>query len=253
MLEVESLQWGFLVFARVTSCIFLLPFFSIKNTPALVKIGFGAFFAALLMPVVPSMPLDVDLMQYAFLIIRETLVGLTIGYISMLTFSAFRMAGEFVDIQMGFSMAVVLDLQSQSRITLMGQFFYIYQILLFMAVDGHHTLLRAIAYSYTVIPMSSLLKISFVPSVVQLFIQVFALSVRIALPFIVVFVVCDVALGLVARTVPQLNIFIMSFPIKTGAGLLTLIVTLPLLAMMANNIFTQMTSDIGIIMMRMVR
>ena len=135
----------------------------------------------------------------------------------------------------------------------MGQFFYIYQILLFMAVDGHHTLLRAIAYSYTVIPMSSLLTITFIPSVVQLFIQVFALGVRIALPFMVVFVLCDVALGLVARTVPQLNIFIMSFPIKTGAGLLTLIVTLPLLTMMANHIFTQMTSDIGTIMTRMVR
>lgn len=252
--SIENLQWGFLVFARLTAFIYLVPFFSIKGTPNMVKIGFGVFLTALLLPGITKGALPADLLRYSLLVIKEVLVGLVLGYVSMLTFSAVRMAGELIDIQMGFSMATVFDPQNQTRITLMGQFLYLFQILLFLAVDGHHSLLMAISYSYTLIPvMASGLKITFVPAILQLFIQVFSLGIRIATPFIVVFLICDIALGIIARTVPQLNIFILSFPVKTGLGLITMVAILPLLAMMVNNVFSQMESDIGLIMMRLIR
>jgi flagellar biosynthetic protein FliR len=167
----------------------------------------------------------------------------------MLTFTAIRMAGEFVDLQMGFSMATVFDPQNQSRITLMGQFMYIFQVMLFLAVDGHHTLLMAISYSYTVIPLAGAgITASFIPAMIKLFIQVFSLAIRLAAPFIVIFLISDVALGIMARTVPQLNVFILSFPIKIGLGILTMAAILPFLIMMMNNIFSQMEKDIGLVM-----
>ena len=246
---LENLQLGFLVFARLTAFIYLIPFFSIKGTPNLVKIGFGVALTALILPGINKVVVPVDILQYSFVVIKEVLVGLVLGYVAMLTFNAVRMAGELIDIQMGFSMATVFDPQNQTRITLTGQFLYLFEILLFLVVDGHHSLLMAISYSYTLIPvMAGGLKISFISAVFQLFIQVFSLGIRIAVPFIVVFLICDIGLGIIARTVPQLNIFVLSFPIKIGVGMVTMIAIIPVLAILINNIFTKMESDLGLIM-----
>lgn len=250
MFTTESLLWGFLIFARLTAFIFLVPFFSIRGTPNLVKIGFGVIFAALLLPGINQVVVPVDLLQYSLLVIKEVLVGLVLGYVTMLTFAAIRITGELIDIQIGFAMATVFDPQNQSRITLMGQFLFLFQILLFMAVDGHHSLLMAFSYSYSLIPVMAAgsFKITVVSAIIQLFIQVFSLGIRIATPFIVVFLICDIALGIIARTVPQLNVFILSFPIKTGIGIITMIAVIPLLTVVVNNIFRQMESDLGLIM-----
>ncbi|NLV21146.1 MAG: flagellar type III secretion system protein FliR [Syntrophomonadaceae bacterium] len=249
MLAMESLLAGFLVFARLSAFIFLVPFFSIKGTPNLVKIGFAIFLTALLLPGLNIGVVAADMPHFSLLVIKEVLVGLILGFVSLLSFAAIRIAGSIIDIQIGFAMATVFDPQNQSRITLMGQFFYIFQILLFLSVDGHHSLLRAISYSYELLPvMGGALKITVVPSVIQLFIQVFSLGIRIAAPFFIVFLICDIALGIIARTVPQLNIFILSFPIKTGLGMITLIAAMPLLTMLVNNIFSQMERDISLIM-----
>ena len=247
---IESLQWGLLVFARLTAFIFLVPFFSISGTPIAVKAGFAVFMTALLLPSMNhAVNIPTDIAVYSLLLGKEILVGLVLGYISMLTFTAIRMAGELIDIQMGFAMATVFDPQNQTRITLMGQFLYIFQVLIFLAVDGHHTLLMAISYSYTVIPLASLgIKASFIPAILKMFIQVFSLGIRLATPFIVAFLICDIALGIMARTVPQLNIFVLSFPIKTGLGLITMVGILPVLTIIMNNIFSRMEKDISLIM-----
>lgn len=118
-----------------------------------------------------------------------------------------------------------------------------------MAVDGHHTLLQAISYSYSLIPLAAgILDSAMVPAIFQLFVQVITLGVRIAMPFIVVFLICDITLGIIARTVPQLNVFILSFPIKTGIGLVTMATILPLMVAVINNIFIQMESDLLMVM-----
>jgi flagellar biosynthetic protein FliR len=246
---METLQVGLLVFARLTAFIYLVPFFSIAGIPGLVKAGFGVFLTALILPSLSqAIIVPIDMAVFSLLIVKEVLIGLILGYVGMLTFTAIRMAGELIDIQMGFSMATVLDPQNQTRTTLMGQFLYIFQLLLFLAVDGHHTLLMAISYSYELIPVAgAVLKTSFIPAIIKMFIQVFSLGIRLAAPFIVVFLICDIALGIIARTVPQLNVFILSFPIKSGIGLITLAAILPLLCMMTNNIFSQMEKDLQLI------
>ncbi len=249
MLDIESLQGAFLVFARLTAFVYLVPFFSIKGAPSIMKIGFGVILTALLLPGMERIEVPSGMVQYAVVIIKEVIVGLILGYVSMLTFSAIRIAGGLIDLQMGLSMSVVFDPQTQSRTTVMEQFLYLFQILLFMAVDGHHVLLQAISYSYSLIPlMAGGLKLTMISAVLQLFIQVISLGVRIAMPFIVVFLISDIALGILARTVPQLNIFILSFPIKTGIGLITMAAILPLMVTVVNNIFTQMENDILMVM-----
>lgn len=249
MFSLDNLQLGFLVLARMSAFVFLVPFFSIKGTPALAKIGFSVALTALILPGIGTITVPEDLLHYSLLVIKEVMVGLLLGYVTMLTFNAVRMAGEIIDIQMGFSMATVFDPQNQTRITLTGQFLYLVQILLFLAVDGHHSLLMAISYSYTLIPvMAGGFKITLVAAIFKLFVQVFSLGIRIAIPFMVVFLICDISLGIIARTVPQLNIFVLGFPVKIGIGLFTLAAVIPALTVLINNIFTQMESDLGRIM-----
>lgn len=249
MFLFDNLQLGFLVLARMSAFVFLVPFFSIKGTPALVKIGFSVMLSALILPGIGNAVVPEDLLEYAFLVIKEVMVGLVLGFACMMVFNAVRMAGEIIDIQMGFSMATVFDPQNQSRVTLTGQFFYLLQILLFLAVDGHHSLLMAIAYSYTLIPVAAGgLKVTLAMAVFKLFIQVFSLAIRVALPFMVLFLICDISMGILARTVPQLNIFVLSFPAKIGIGLFTLAAVIPTLAVLINNIFIQMENDLARIM-----
>jgi len=248
--EMESLQWGFLVLARLTSFMLLAPFFSIKGTPNILKVGLGVFLTVLLLPSIKTIEdIPIDLAAYSILIIKEAVVGLILGYVSILIFNAIRIAGELIDIQMGFAMATVFDPQNQSRITLMGQFMYLFQILLFLAVDGHHSLIMAISYSYKLIPVTgAIFKTTFVTAVIKMFIEMFSLGIRMAAPFIVAFLICDIGLGIMARTVPQLNIFILSFPLKTSLGLVIFIAVLPIMTALVNNILRQMETNMGIIM-----
>lgn len=246
----ESLPWGFLILARIASFMSLAPFFSIKNTPNLPKLGLAVFVTLLIMPTLPPMTnIPVDLVSYAILIIKEVVVGLILGYAAILTFTAIMIAGELIDSQMGFAMASIVDPQNNSSITLIGEFMYVLQILLFLAVDGHHQLLMAISYSYTLIPVAgAIFKTTFVTAVLKMFIEMFSLGIRMAAPFIVAFLICDIALGLIARTVPQLNVFVLSFPLKTGLGMLTMVAVLPVMTALINNVMNLMVQDLGLIM-----
>jgi flagellar biosynthetic protein FliR len=195
----------------------------------------------------PDIP--VDLVSYAILIIKEVIVGLILGYAAILTFTAIRIAGELIDSQMGFAMASIVDPQNNTSITLIGEFMYVLQILLFLAVDGHHQLLLAISYSYTMIPVAgAIFKTTFVTAVLKMFIEMFSLGIRMAAPFIVAFLICDIAMGLMARTVPQLNVFVISFPIKTGLGMLTMVAVLPVMTALINNVINLMVQDLSVVM-----
>lgn len=250
MPDLESLKWGFLVLARITAFFIQAPCFSINGVPPLLKIGLGLLVTIILFPVLPTVDnISGDLINYSVLVIREVIVGLILGYVSSLTFTAIRIAGEVIDIQMGFAMAAVLDPQSQSRITLVGQFMYLLEILLFLAIDGHHNLLLAISYSYEIIPVTGVIfQTKCIATIIKMFVGMFALGIRVAAPFITVFVLSDIALGMVARTVPQLNVFMMGFPIKAGLGLITLTAALPILAIIIGGIVQQMEKDILLVM-----
>lgn len=246
----DNLPWGFLILARLTAFMSIAPFFSIRTAPNLIKVGLAVLLTVLIMPTLPIMEnIPLELFAYAILIGKEVIVGLILGYAANLTFTAIRIAGELIDNQMGFAMASMVDPQNNTSITLIGQFMNLLQILLFLAVDGHHRLLMAISYSYTLIPVSgAVFKTSFVMAALKIFIAMFSLGVRIAAPFILAFLVCDIALGVMARTVPQLNVFVLSFPVKTGLGLITIAIVLPVMAALVNNVLSQMEKDMVLIM-----
>ncbi|GAW92932.1 flagellar biosynthetic protein FliR [Calderihabitans maritimus] len=238
-----------LIMVRTTAFLVASPLFSLRNIPALVKVGLGVLLAFLLSPAVPkNLPETVELLDYVLWVANESLVGLFLGFLASLVFASLRVAGELADIQMGFGTASLLDPQNSMQVTLMGQFYHLLALLLFVLLNGHHQLLLALADSFRLVPLGQIgLKGMVALEVVKIFAGMFALAFRVAAPILAVLLMSDVALAMVARTVPQLNVFILGFPLKAGLGMLTASLIIPLLAGLLSDIFYQMEKDLGLI------
>ena len=240
-----------LIFARTLSFVVVAPFYSIGNPPPLFKGAFGLALAILLYSVILLPELKgLQLLTFVVLLIGEVLVGLILGFTASLVFSAIRIAGQLLDIQIGLSMAAIFDPQSESQNTLLSQFIYSLAVLIYMLIDGHHQLLQSLAKSYELIPLTSFEVIGskHVWPMVEIFTEVFVLALKIAGPVLAVLVIIDISLGLVARTVPQLNVFMLGFPLKIALGILSLSIVTPLLASVFGNVFSLIQKDLTIIM-----
>ena len=167
---------------------------------------------------------------YYFLIIKEALVGIIIGFIAYLIMSAIQTAGGFIDFQMGFAMVNVMDPQTGAQSPIMGQYLYIISLFFLLSVNGHHLILDGIYYSYQFIPIDQvwlpLGNENVIEYVIQTFNSMFMIALQMSLPVVASLFLVDVALGITARTFPQLNIFVVGIPLKIGVSYIILIVVM---------------------------
>lgn len=251
MIDYNFWLYILLIFARMLSFVSVAPFYSVGNPPPIFKAAFGLSLAILLYPAVslPSLT-NMQLLTFAVLLAGEVVVGLILGYTATLVFNSIRIAGQLLDIQIGLSMAAIFDPQSESQNTLLSQFLYTLALLVYMLVDGHHQLLQSLAKSYELIPITSLDlgDGKFVWQMVKIFSEIILLALKIVGPVLAVLIIIDLSLALVARTVPQLNVFMLAFPLKIGLGVLALAIVSPLFASVLKSIFTLMQKDLSIIM-----
>lgn len=246
-MDWSVLEGFLLVFVRTSAFLVTAPLFNIRSVPSYTKIGFGLVISGLLVSVLDLGPVikNTSEMMLVLVVVQETLVGLVLGFTATLVFTAIRIAGELLDLQMGFAMASLFDPATGTRTTLIGEYLYIVAILLFFALDGHHSLLLLLQKSYEVVPPSgAVFQLRMVDSILGLFSTMFALGFKIAAPLIAVLFISDLSLGFVSKTVPQLNVFIMGFPLKVGFGMLTLIVFIPLFVSLVGSLLSQMQKDL---------
>ncbi|AXM87872.1 MULTISPECIES: flagellar biosynthetic protein FliR [Anoxybacillus] len=205
-----------LIFARVASFFATMPLFSYRNVPNVHKIGFAFFISWIMFFSLDPKPIDID-GTYMILLIKEVLVGLLIGLVAFIVMSAIQIAGGFIDFQMGFAIANVIDPQTGAQSPLMGQYLYTIVLFFLLSVNGHHLLLDGIFYSYQFIPLERLISFGngqIAEQVVRLFQAMFVIALQMAIPIVGCLFLVDVALGIVARTVPQMNIFVIGLPVK---------------------------------------
>jgi flagellar biosynthesis protein FliR len=237
-----------IVFTRVSGIFSMTPVFGSKNLPARVKIGLALCIAALLFPVIAATnqtTVPETLLPFVFLIITEFIIGLIIGFASFLVFAAVQMAGGMMDNAIGFSIVSVLDPQSGFQIPILGTFKYLLAILLFLGTNGHHVILAALSESFQRIPLgAAFLQESVMQHIVQMFVAAFAFALKVALPILVTLFLVDVAFGIMARTVPQMNVFIVGMPAKIVVGLFMLSLVLPIYVTIVQIGFTGMYSDL---------
>lgn len=221
-----------LIFCRITAFFVVAPVFSTRGVPAQFKVGI-AFFVSLLiflsMGEVTAIPWNP---AYILTILRELLIGLLLGFTAYMFFTIVQVAGSFIDMQIGFGIANVIDPMTGAQSPILGNFKFMVAMLLFLSLNGHHYLLMAIMKSYEWVPLSNELfahiyggKVS--EFMLSTFTTMFSLAFQMAAPLVVALFLVDVALGILARTAPQFNIFVIGLPLKIIVGFLILIVLVP--------------------------
>ena len=230
MISVLQFQLYFLVLIRIVSFIVMSPLFFIKNIPSMVKVGFSLFLTILVYKLIPTNHIteEIHLVMFFIFTLRELIFGLALGFITQLLFMSIRMAGQLTDAQAGFAMASIYDPMSQNNVTLYGRMYYWLGLMLFFIINGHHYLIYAIISTFDFVPIGTISIEDFnIMGITSLFSRTFIAAVQIGIPIIMVIFLTDIILGIMARTVPQLNVFILGMPLKILVSLLAIVIILP--------------------------
>ncbi|HEX6923688.1 MAG TPA: flagellar biosynthetic protein FliR [Bacillales bacterium] len=242
---LQGLPAFILLFIRVVSFFVTVPIFSYRNIPSSAKIGLAFFLAWIMYFTVHPDPIPIDMMFF-LLAAKEALVGMAIGLIAMILIYAVQVAGTFIDIKMGFAIATVFNPQTGVRSPLTGQYLYTMAILFMLAVNAHYLLIDGIFYSYQFIPLESL-EIhlgsgSLARLATETFVKMFVIAFQMAAPVVGSLFLVDIALGIVARTVPQVNVFIVGLPLKVLVTFVILIIIMPLFMGLVHELVGEMVS-----------
>jgi flagellar biosynthetic protein FliR len=225
-----------LVFIRAGAMLLVAPIFG-ASTPAQIRIGLAAMVAMALTPVVRSFLGEPpsDLYGLFGAVLYEALAGLLIGWCLQLLAVAAQMAGAFLDIQIGLSTVQIFDPQTQSPVSLFAQFKYLLAVVLLLVFDGHHLMFEAFVESYRLGPIGIGDMESATSGFLSLVGNLSLLSLQIAAPVAGVCVIVDAAAGIVNKSVPQMQAFMVTIPAKLMLGILTLSLTLPIMATAVKN------------------
>lgn len=217
---------------RILGLMMVTPVFGHRSVPARVKIGLSIFITLIIAPTLPPMP-DVGLGSWhgLFILVQQLLIGIAIGFIMRVVFAAVEAAGEIIGLQMGLGFASFFDPQSAGQTLVLARFFNMLAILFFLAINAHLLLIGVLVESFQSLPISAQpLSSGGFYSVASFGSSVFAVGLQLALPLIAILLMTNLALGILTRSAPQLNIFAIGFPITLGVGLIVLNITLPYFA-----------------------
>ncbi|MFD1360353.1 flagellar biosynthetic protein FliR [Lentibacillus salinarum] len=248
LINLSALPVFLLIFVRIAAFFVTLPLFSYATIPTPFKIGFSFFLALIMYATVESPAVPID-QTYLLLLMKEAVVGLLIGLLAYMILSAVQIAGGFIDFQMGFAIANVVDPQTGAQSPLIGQYFYILALMFLLSVNGHYLLIDGIFYSYQLIPPETFIPLQnngdeMAQFIIQTFNQMFLIAFQMAIPIVGCLFLVDVALGIIARTVPQLNVFVVGLPLKIFVSFVAILVFLSLYIVLVDNLFETMFAAI---------
>ncbi|MBM7867123.1 flagellar type III secretion system protein FliR [Heliobacterium gestii] len=242
-----------LMMTRVAGIMVLAPVFNFQGFNNLAKIGLSFMIALILFLAMPNNALPVpphDLLSYALVVAQEVLLGLAIGFILQLVFAAILTAGQLIDIQLGFGIVNVIDPLWGAQVPMTGILMQILALLIFVIFDGHLLLIQVLADSFRILPVagspfSLALSGNIADFMVRLVSGVLLIGVQLAMPIIGIILINDIALGLVSRTVPQMNLFVIGIPLKIIVGVAFLWITLPFYIEGLNRLYTLSFSQVS--------
>ena len=235
---IAALLWPL---TRILGLIAVAPVFGNTSVPVQVKIGIGVMLTLIVAPTLPALP-TVDPMSLPGLLIlvQQLIIGLGMGFAMRIIFAGVEMAGTITGMTMGLSFASFFDPQSQGQSNFISQFMALLATLAFLAVNGHLLLLSVLAHSFSTLPISTS------PMGAQIFKQmadwggiIFSAGVQLSLPMVAALLITNIALGILTRAAPQLNLFGIGFPITLTIGFVVIGLALPYLATPLERLFQQ--------------
>ncbi len=223
-INLNDVAFFALVLGRLAGIFSAIPMFGGERVPLMIRVAVILSMTLVCYPLLkmkaPQLP--VDTLSIVILVIRETLIGISLGLLSQAIFAAVEFCGQLVGMQMGFSMASMFD-PTMGQVPLMSVFQVLLATLLFLTLNIHHIFIRAIIDSYSVIPPGNWhMSAGLMKYLIKVSGDIFVLGIKLAAPVMVTLLATGVVLGIVSRSFPQMNIFMVSMPLNVGVGLLML-------------------------------
>ena len=248
--SVDQIGYFFLIFTRIVTVIAFLPIFGSQSVPVQLKVGLSLLISVILFSAVmsadPHIPEKFSILLFFMLVIKEVLVGLAIGFVASMLFTAVQFAGRMIDTEIGFGFVELVDPFSDEPVTVMGQLQVIIFTILFLLFNGHYFLILSIQKSFELIPLMGVGlpsgKLAF--HITALIGNIFVLALKFSAPIFVTLVLTEISMGVVARTVPQINIFFVGMPLKIIVGLGTAFIAMPMLATLFRKTVEVLIQDI---------
>ncbi|MFN8535298.1 MAG: flagellar biosynthetic protein FliR [Dehalococcoidia bacterium] len=240
-----------LVLARIGGLVVASPVYSSRALPGPVKIGFAVALSIILFPpgaVTPS-HLPAELLPFLGALLLNAIVGLAVGFASSLVFGAIQTGAGLIGTQIGFGLSQVIDPMFEGASNTLDTFYTLFATMVFLTLSGHHWLIAAMGRTFEAIPLTSAgLSAEIATSrVLALAGELWVVAFQIALPVTGALLLTDVALGVLTRTVPQMNVFVVSMPLKVLVGVVVVLVTLPAFAGYLDSAFRTMTAQAGLV------
>lgn len=242
--SLYTFEYFLMILVRVASFMYIAPFFGMNNTPARVKIGFSVCIALILyQTILPKEMLDYSgVIGFTIIILKEGITGLLIGFAANICNSIIVFSGKVIDMEIGLAMAMMYDPTTQTQSGLTGTMYNYFIMLLLIATDMHHYILRAIIDTYQLIPVNGAVFDwdHLFSSMVMYMGDMMVIGFRIVLPIFACNMILSCILGIMAKVAPQMNMFAVGMQLKILLGFSIMFITVVLLPDISNFIFTEM-------------
>jgi flagellar biosynthesis protein FliR len=226
-IDMAWLMGTLLVSARIAAATMLTPIFGPVQIPGPVRVGIALALGAFLVLAVPvTLPPIDSALDLSVATMGELVLGASLAFGFLVAYAATQIAGRVLDIQLGYSAAAVLNPTTQTPAPLLGTVYGMAAVAVFLALDGHHVLLRALTLSVAHYPPGALAYDVDFAEHLKFSGAMFTFGLALAAPVMLTLLLADVALAVMSRSMPQLNVFVLSFSIKIILGLLGLAVSI---------------------------
>ncbi|MEI7810912.1 MAG: flagellar biosynthetic protein FliR [Ignavibacteria bacterium] len=237
-----------LIFLRIIAMFSAAPILSHKAFPVLGRILIAAVLAYISFITIiktTNVHVELDFVSIVLNGVKEVITGLMIGFMLNIIFYGIDFAGVLIGIDMGLSMASVMNPMMETESTAIGELLNIFGTLLFFLINGHHYLIRAIVVSFKVISIG---KYTVTEPAFQLLIKysamIFIIAIKMAAPIMVSFFLINLAEGIISRAIPQMQVFFVTQPLKIGIGFILLIASLPVYVYFINNLLSSFENSL---------
>lgn len=236
--------------ARVLGMVATAPVFSNAAIPARIRLIIGLAIGFGIAPALPPMP-AVSIGSWAglFIMMQQSLIGIAMGFTISLAFAAINVAGDLIGLQMGLSFAVFYDPNSHGQTPVLTNYIALFAALVFLALNGHLLALAALMESFTLIPVSATpFAAKGFAALVSSAAMIFASGLMLSLPMIASLLIANLALGVLSRVAPSLNLFAVGFPVTMLAGFTVLALSAPLIGGAFEGLYDRGFSALGVVL-----
>ncbi len=240
---LQNFEYFLLLLTRISMFVVVAPFFNTSNTPAMVKIGFSAIVSLLLYFVVDFSALDYSTVTgYAFLVVKEAITGLIMGFATYCCTFIITLAGHMIDVNIGLSMAQEYDPSTRAQTSITGILYNQFILILLVLSGMHRYIFKSFCDAYTLIPIGGAVFAwdSLLSSTITYLSEIFIIAFRIVLPVFAVIMVLNAILGIMVKVAPQIHMFSVGAQLKIIVGFTVLFLTIFLLPDIAAFIFKEM-------------